>query len=302
MKSFGQILINARKAKNLSLEEVEAATKIRKKILEALEAGDWNALPPTTFVKGLIKNYGRFLGLNTNELLAFYRREFIEKKEHKEPTVPINKNPWRFTPQRVTAGVIGLIVLAVIAYLFFQYQSFIGPPLLELSEPKNNIKLTSSEVTLVGKTWEDAILKVNGQPVTVSPGGTFSVAVDLNPGLNTLTVTAANRFGKISTEKRTIVVDLANQQKQTEPAANVKLTIKAGPDSTNLLVEVDGQTKFDGVLVAGSEKDFSATERIRIVTKNAGSTQVIYNGNTETLGDPNQQVEKVYPPEQQTPQ
>ena len=239
MKSFGQILQDGRKKKNVTLEEAESSTKIRKKILDALEKSDWEALPPTTFVKGLIKNYGKYLGLDQNELLAFYRREFVEKNEQKTVSVPVDRGRFRLTPQLVTVGTIGLAAIGVGIYLFFQYQSFTGSPLLELTEPKDNTRVTSPEVNLVGRTWYDAILKVNGQEVPLSPGGAFSLSVGLNPGINTLTVTAANRFGKISSQRRTIVVDLSSQKKEEAAAANVSVTIKATPESINLLVEVD---------------------------------------------------------------
>lgn len=296
MKTVGEILNESRHKKNLTLDEVESATKIRKKILLALENSDWTVLPSPTFVKGLIKNYGKFLGLDQNQLIAFYRREFDEKKIPKKilPENRVKTGRLRLTPQLVTASVIGIIVLIVSGYLFIQYQSFTGPPLLELSEPKNNIKLSVTEVNLVGKTWDDAVLKVNGQDVPVSPGGTFSLAVSLTPGINTITVTAANRFGKISTEKRTVVVELPEQVQKPVVNTAVTLTIKAGPDSINLLIETDGKKTFEGILVAGSEKVFSASERIKVHTKNGGSTKVVVNGQEEVLGKPGEEIEKVY--------
>lgn len=282
-------------AKNLTLDEVEIATKIRKKTLMDLEKGSWKDLPSPTFVKGLIRNYGRFLGLDEGELLAFYRREVDEKTTgRKISVVPQGSKGLRVTPQLVTAGVIIALVLAVAGYLFFQYQSFTGAPLLEISEPKDNIRVTSSEINFIGKTWEDATLKINGQQVQVSPGGSFSLSLALNPGLNTITVTAANRFGKVSTVKRTIVVDNEVLQRQPQNSNNVNLVIRAGPESANIVVEVDGSKQFDGVLVAGSEISFSGQERIKINTGNAGSTTVTYNGVEEALGKAGESAEKTY--------
>lgn len=297
MKTVGQILYEERKRKNISLEEVETATKIRKKVLVLLENGDFKSLPSPTFVKGLIKNYGKYLGLDDKELIAFYRREFDERNQPKKPLVNkgVPTGRFRITPQLVTFSVIGIAVVLIVGYLFMQYQSFTGPPLLQLTEPKNNIKVNSLEVNLVGKTWEDAILKVNGQDVNVSPGGTFSLAVGLNPGLNTITVTAANRFGNISTEKRTVVADISGQQQNiTTNDLPLSLIVKTSPDSVNLIIEVDGQKYFDGILVAGTEKFIKAKERIKIHSRNGGSTIVNYNGNNETLGKPGEEVEKVY--------
>lgn len=295
MKTVGQILTEARLSKNLTLEEVEIATKIRKKTLSDLEKGSWKDLPSSTFVKGLIRNYGKFLGLDDRELLAFYRREVDEKLVGKKISVTVPKTKGlRLTPQVVTVSAVAIFVLAIVSYLFFQYQSFTGSPLLEISEPKDNTKVTSAEVNLIGKTWEDAILKVNGQQVQVSPGGTFSLSLALNPGLNTITVTAANKFGKISTVKRTVVVDNEVLQREPQISANVNLVIRGGPESANLVVEVDGSKQFDGVLVAGSEISFTGKEKIKLSSANAGSITVVYNSVEEILGKSGESIEKTY--------
>lgn len=295
MKTVGELLSEKRRQKNLSLDEVERATKIRKKILQALEISDWGSLPSPTFVKGLIKNYGKFLGLDQNQLIAFYRREFDEKKITKKGLPGgIKTTHLRLTPQIVTVGVILAISFLVAGYLFIQYESFTGPPLLDISEPMDNVKISSTEVTLVGKTWDDAILKVNGQDVPVSPGGTFSISVELSQGVNTITVTSANRFGRISTAKRTVVVELPSQQQTTQTQKKLNLSVKASPESVNLVVEVDGKTDFEGVLVAGSTKTFQANQEIKIHTKNGGSTIVDRNGQEEVLGKPGEEIEKIY--------
>jgi cytoskeletal protein RodZ len=298
MKTVGEILQENRNKKGLSLEEVEKATRIRKKILGFLEKGDWVSLPSPTFVKGLIRNYGKFLGLDEKELLAFYRREYDERKDQKKSFTKkqIKNESWfRFTPQTVTISAISLVVLVVVGYLFIQFQNFTGAPLLEIQEPKNNIKINTLEVNLVGKTWEDAILKVNGEKVSVSPGGTFSLPVNLNKGLNTITVTAENRFGKISTQKRTVVVELAQPSTTLPPSATTfSLVVKIGPESALISVEIDGKKDFEGILVAGTEKTFSGNERLRINTKNAGSTKVVFNGVEEILGRSGEEIEKIY--------
>ncbi len=74
----------------------------------------------------------------------------------------------------------------------------------------------------------------------------------------------------------------------------MNLVIRAGPESTNVVVEVDGVKQFEGVLVAGSEISFSGQERVKVSTKNAGSTTVIFNGAEEVLGKSHESAEKTY--------
>ena len=296
MKKVGQFLKEAREKKNISLESAERATKIRRKILAKLEASDWDNLPSPTFVKGLLKNYGQFLGLDTRNLLAFFRGEYDEPKTQKATAVALAKRPkLRFTPQIVTTGIITLAFLLAAGYLYFQYRSFTAAPLLEVTEPAENTKVEAFDVNVVGKTYPDANLKINGQKVQPSPGGTFSVAVSLVEGINTIIVTAENRFGKISTEKRVVVVETKKvgviDQKQGK---NVNITLKIGPQAANVRVELDGRKTFEGVLVSGSNKNFSANERIKVFTSNAGSTKVIFNGKEEALGKEGEPLEREF--------
>lgn len=305
MRTVGDILKDARLKQNKKLEEVEKETKIRLTTLQALESGDWDRLPPPTYVKGFIRNYGQYLGLNVSELLAFFRREYDEQRSPKQITpTGISQTKLRITPTTLVAGIISLVTILVGIYLFIQYQSFTGAPLLELREPKNNLKTSAGEVLVIGRTYADATLKINGQDVQLSPGGTFSVAVALVEGENDLVVTSTNRFGKISTEKRVVLVETPQIATITPTVATgaaqpkndlVTLTLKIGPQSSWVHVETDGSLSFEGVLVSGSSKIFEAKEVIKFITGNAGSTKVVVNGGSEeTLGTPGQRVEKEY--------
>jgi len=296
MKKVGQFLKEAREKKNISLENAQRATKIRRKILAKLEASDWDNLPSPTFVKGLLKNYGQFLGLDTRNLLAFFRGEYDEPKTQKATAVALAKRPkLRFTPQIVTTGIITLAFLLAAGYLYFQYRSFTAAPLLEVTEPAENTKVEAFDVNVVGKTYPDANLKINGQKVQPSLGGTFSVAVSLVEGINTIIVTAENRFGKISTEKRVVVVETKKvgviDQKQGK---NVNITLKIGPQAANVRVELDGRKTFEGVLVSGSSKNFSANEKIKVFTSNAGSTKITFDGGEEVLGKEGEPLEREF--------
>ena len=62
-------LRETREAKNLTLEEVSSETHIRLRYLEAMENGDFEALPSELQVKGFIRSYGGYLGLNTESLI-----------------------------------------------------------------------------------------------------------------------------------------------------------------------------------------------------------------------------------------
>ena len=72
MDEIGHILREARENKGLSLEEAQAKTRISVRYLTALENGQYSALPTAVHVRGFLRNYARFLGLDPQPLLTRY--------------------------------------------------------------------------------------------------------------------------------------------------------------------------------------------------------------------------------------
>jgi transcriptional regulator with XRE-family HTH domain len=78
-RQIGPTLEHARKERGLTLEEVEHATKIRKRYLVDLERENYGALPDAVYVRGFVKIYANYLGLDGEQL----SREFNERsREH----------------------------------------------------------------------------------------------------------------------------------------------------------------------------------------------------------------------------
>ncbi|MEX0622157.1 MAG: helix-turn-helix domain-containing protein [Candidatus Woykebacteria bacterium] len=295
MRTVGEILIEAREKKNLSLEQAEKDTRIRKSVLKHLEEGNWSSLAPT-YTKGLLKNYANYLGLDERRVLAFFRREYDEKKQLHLPKKTEKIQPkLRLSPPLLTAALISGLVLIVGLYLFSQYRSFTAAPFLEVEEPKNNTKISSDEVNVVGKTLNDSILKVNGEQVQVSPGGSFSITVGLREGVNSLTITSANRFGKITTVKRTVVAETGEKESNSgEEDEPLNLELKIARRSTFLTIEIDGKPTFKGLMLADSKKKFQAAEKIKIIAEDAGLVSVNFGGKEFTLGKEGEKVEREF--------
>lgn len=71
--SLGQFLRSSREAKEIELAEVVAKLRIRQPILEAFEAGDFAATEMSEIqVRGMLRNYARFLGLDEDDVLRLY--------------------------------------------------------------------------------------------------------------------------------------------------------------------------------------------------------------------------------------
>ena len=74
-RRIGAILRQARTKRDIELDDVEAATRIRLKYLRAIEAEDWGALPEGVYARGFIRTYAAFLGLDGERLAEEYRDE-----------------------------------------------------------------------------------------------------------------------------------------------------------------------------------------------------------------------------------
>lgn len=67
-KTVGEMLRAAREARKLSVEQVNRETKISVQTIQALEQDDFGAFPSETYVKGFVRTYAEFLGLDGNRL------------------------------------------------------------------------------------------------------------------------------------------------------------------------------------------------------------------------------------------
>jgi cytoskeleton protein RodZ len=85
---IGNSLREARVRQQLELTEVELATKIRARYLRALEEEAFEALPAQTYVKGFLRTYADYLGLDGQLYVDEYNSRYgIDGEEPREPVV-----------------------------------------------------------------------------------------------------------------------------------------------------------------------------------------------------------------------
>ncbi|MFC1850654.1 helix-turn-helix domain-containing protein [candidate division CSSED10-310 bacterium] len=123
--SFGAYLKTERELRQISLEEIAVTTKIKLEYLRALEEDRFEVLPNETFIRGYIRAYSKFCGLNEDDVLVNY--EFFDQlRTNTSPdqiATPVQDDA---TPNN-RAWIIGLLLLGTIAlsfllaYLFNQF-------------------------------------------------------------------------------------------------------------------------------------------------------------------------------------
>lgn len=84
MSGIGEQLRKAREAKGLSISDIEKATKIQSRYLEAIENNDFDKLPGDFYVRAFIRQYAQIVGLDGKELLSQYQGE-VANEEVSQP-------------------------------------------------------------------------------------------------------------------------------------------------------------------------------------------------------------------------
>lgn len=113
MFEIGTSLREARLRHGVDLVEAERATKIRSKYLRALEADQFELLPAQTYVKGFLRSYAEFLGLDGQLYVDEYNSRYSASEE--EAPLRSRGSTARADAQRRMESSVLLVTLAGIA-------------------------------------------------------------------------------------------------------------------------------------------------------------------------------------------
>jgi cytoskeletal protein RodZ len=112
MFEIGGSLREARLKRNLTPADVQKAIRIRDRYLQALEEERWELLPGDAYVKGFLRTYADYLGLDGNLYVEEYNSRFAHPDEQPQLV------PERFARSGTRFGGVGflrpLVVVGVI--------------------------------------------------------------------------------------------------------------------------------------------------------------------------------------------
>lgn len=241
----GAGLREAREKQNITLLQVEDATKINRRYLEALEADDFQELPGSVYAVGFLKNYARFLGFGPAEIdlmVSQMKEKMGGSPNAAKPAAKNNNNGKRRTnlpgrslfqwsDWRLWAG--GLLIVGAIFASIFAYKA------LETNgTPEPAVPMPFSEGS-------------GELPTGDSPP---SLAIPENPGADP--VPAA---------------PLA-----VEDPVNLKLIVQR--DECWIRIVADSKEVLNAILKAGDSREFNAQESIQVHLGNAGTVEFFQNG------------------------
>ena len=119
MSALGDEFRSAREARGLALSDVAEQIHIRSVYLSAIENEDWSSIGAPVYVRGFIRTYARFLGLDGEAGVAAYNAAVPVEK----PAPAVARDAERERPGLSIWAIAG-IALALILVAFAGYEWF----------------------------------------------------------------------------------------------------------------------------------------------------------------------------------
>ncbi len=129
MFEIGGSLREARLKRGLTPADVQKAIRIRDRYLQALEEERWELLPGDAYVKGFLRTYADYLGLDGSLYVDEYNARYAHEDEPQLVPERFERAGTRFggTGLRRPLVVVGTIVAIVVAVTAWQLSSSSSP-------------------------------------------------------------------------------------------------------------------------------------------------------------------------------
>jgi hypothetical protein len=116
---IGTSLREARERQGLGYPEIELATKIRAKYIRALEEEDFTSIPGDAYIRGFLRTYADYLGLDGDVYVDEYASRFITSWRDELP--PPERHRIRTRERRIERRAVILVLagIALVAALVF---------------------------------------------------------------------------------------------------------------------------------------------------------------------------------------
>jgi hypothetical protein len=120
---IGTSLREARERQGLGYPEIELATKIRAKYIRALEEEDFTSIPGDAYIRGFLRTYAEYLGLDGDVYVDEYASRFITSWRDELPPRPerrrIRTRERPIERRAVLLVLAGIVLVAILVFAAF---------------------------------------------------------------------------------------------------------------------------------------------------------------------------------------
>jgi cytoskeletal protein RodZ len=301
MGELGTWLREAREAKNLSLSEVEAETRIRGSFIEALEEGDYDALPGEVHVRGFLRNYALHLGIDADEVRRKYeqeipQRESVQYAQNESSFQPIDADLGRARGHLIAGLVyIGPILAVVAVGAAASIWLWYGRPLPEMPhwwplQPQALLATAISPDSLTAPTSQAAGMSRPATSTAQPPEArqTPRPAPRLAATSQVLPLPTPTSVSRATGSPTPSAMPAAADEE------GIRLTVRA-TDRAWTRITADGTIVFEAMLTTGDERTFEANVSMGFRCGNAGGVIITVNGqDLGALGKRGQVVDRTW--------
>ncbi len=255
---IGQLLKSAREEKGLTYDEVATALFIRKRVIGAIEAGDWETLPHPVYVRGYVAQYASFLKIQEAVMVAAVPEPTYVQPEKRASTPPVQSRKEKASPgtRKPKKKIVGAVVMGAVVVGFFVFQNL----------PKHAY-VTSS----VGNTENGYRATVVTTPVApVAP----ATQAEASPYQTVETSASEAADARPNQPAGTGAYD---KQEERLVLETKKLTI-ACQERTWVRIIIDGTEKKEFMLNPEEVVMLNARDGFDLLIGNAAGVKLIYNG------------------------
>lgn len=289
-QTIGQMLYEKRKMLHLHEKQIEREIQIKPEQLQWLEKDEFNTFPESFYVKNFLKRYAQFLEIDSELVLALYRRDYENneikrtnlrketlKKANRETSIfdyiQIFATPFRL---KLLGFILASLVLVSVTY-FYTTTAFQQPVLIiqtpfELSNGYNGkIELNQRRVTLSGITEENIALTLNEQVVPLTIDNEYRIEnIPVTEEGTQLELIAENALGV----QASIVLNLVYVEPEIE---EMNLEIRAEADIENVLVKAENIVVLNEFTSIGTVENFITDNFFEIECTNPSALRVLIN-------------------------
>lgn len=269
--SFGQRLSSARRALNLTQEQVAAELRLKVDLIKALEEEDYSRLPTHMYIAGYLRNYTRLLKIPAEPLLSALNKVNAEAP----PLITDVSRPRKASHSRLMVKLFVLVLFViVVAGIVSWIQSQDFSALLKKSTTETgSVKIIEQQQQVVvdEKPVDEPVVTKSD---VVIPADSHEVETEVSP----VKPEQPAAIQEVDIQEETVEVVAPRNEPTEAVQSGVELLLTFGADCWTEVKDSRGNTLAYDLYREGQSKQVIGLPPFNIFLGNAATVKIKYNG------------------------